>query len=417
MSSTPAQRLARALNALLMDDGQVCLPTLGTFQLDRQPAVVNKLEHTAVPPSQTVQFNANLRLDDGRLQRYYDEHFPAGDMETVSGDDYISLPADLATVTTALDLRQSVTLPEIGRLFRHYDGRLSFTPSGTNFSADSYGLPVLTDIHPISRKERRGAAKPVVDPLAEPSRPRLASVLKNAATPAAEGTAAAAATADLPFYKRPAVRQYGLYALYAGLILLIGWLTFAILRNIPGFLGNDSARVDRTEIPSDRFNVPPPTRRPAPDVDASLVRPEEPPRLNDRPTLETRPENDAPRLPETNASDQETPAPTPAPDPPPRTSAPAPTPPAAANGENVAVIAIGLYGRARNVTKMENRLSDAGYEAYADREGALTRVGAYIRYRDPAELDAALADLKQRYTEDAFVLEINGRTLPREERR
>ena len=113
-------------------------------------------------------------------------------------------------------------------------------------------------------------------------------------------------------------------------------------------------------------------------VDAVRVRPEPPPRLADS-------------RPQTSVVE------------------PAPPPPVALAPENVAVIAIGLFGRERNVRKQTRRLTEAGYTPYTDQEGRNTRVGLTVRYRDESELRRVLADVRQRYTQDAFVMRINGR--------
>lgn len=123
-----------------------------------------------------------------------------------------------------------------------------------------------------------------------------------------------------------------------------------------------------------------------PAVAAARVRPEPPPRLAD-----SRPPPDPART---------TPA----------TLPQAPLPPtAAAAPENVAVIAIGLFGRERNVRKQVGRLTEAGYTPYTDQEGRNTRVGLTVRYRNEAELRRVLEEVRQRYTQDAFVMRINGR--------
>ena len=50
----------------------------------------------------------------------------------------------------------------------------------------------------------------------------------------------------------------------------------------------------------------------------------------------------------------------------------------------------------------------AGYVPYTEREGRNTRVGVQLRYATDAELRRALFDLRERYTPDAFIAQING---------
>ncbi len=58
-----------ALRTLLMEEGRVCLPGIGTLVVEAQPALVSLMEGRASPPSKYVSFNANLITDDGRLRQ------------------------------------------------------------------------------------------------------------------------------------------------------------------------------------------------------------------------------------------------------------------------------------------------------------------------------------------------------------
>ena len=94
--------------------------------------------------------------------------------------------------------------------------------------------------------------------------------------------------------------------------------------------------------------------------------------------------------------------------PPVETPTEATVPPPTAAPVNTAIIAIGLYGRQRNVAKQEGRLREAGYEPVTDPEGRNTRVGVKFMYDAPEDLRAALADIRSNFAEEAYVMRLNG---------
>ncbi|MEM9931698.1 MAG: hypothetical protein AAF840_17965, partial [Bacteroidota bacterium] len=143
---------------LLMEEDMVCLPGVGTLRLQAQPALLSSLDRQALPPSEMVNFNANLVLDDGRIVREIE------DSGLYSRQDAVLLLEEyLQNLRENLDAGRSVTLEGVGRLFKHHDGQIKFTPAGGNFSKDSFGLPPVA-LQPIIRteKERRAAADPML---------------------------------------------------------------------------------------------------------------------------------------------------------------------------------------------------------------------------------------------------------------
>ncbi|MBB4077935.1 hypothetical protein GGR28_000536 [Lewinella aquimaris] len=326
-----------ALRSILIEEGRVCLPGIGTLLVVGQPALVSLIEGKAKPPSARVDFNANLVVDDGRLEREV-PHLP-------------DLKAFLESTRHKLEAGGTVVLEGIGRLYRLSDGEIRFSPMAENFSKDSFGLPAVA-LKPILRKEKRPANE------RKRRTPRLPRRSKTA------GTELSDRTRRIIWYTTGLV----------GLVLAI-FLLFRIAGLFGTLVGGSDAQVSR-DIPAERLNVSPGPTIPAvppPTVDANQIRPQAPPKHNESPTK----------------------------------IAPA-TPPPAAPVMNEAIIAIGLYGRQRNVDKQTGRLREAGYTPYTDKEGRNTRVGVRITYREDAELNRALADIRSRYTEDAFVMRVNG---------
>ena len=84
------------------------------------------------------------------------------------------------------------------------------------------------------------------------------------------------------------------------------------------------------------------------------------------------------------------------------------TPEEVAPVNNQAIIAIGLYGRQRNVDKQVRRLSEDGYTPYTREEGRLTRVGIQFPYAGEENMQQLLRDIQRKYAEEAFVMMVNG---------
>ncbi len=334
-----------ALRSILMEEGRVCLPGIGTLVTQEQPAVLSLIEGKALPPSARISFNANLILDDGRLSRELEESSEATRFLQHTGETLAS--------------GHAVILEGIGKLYQHHDGEIRFTPGAENFSKVSFGLPTLA-VQPILRKEK---------PPRKPSGPSRRAARRSARASRTPGLLSLNAS-----QKRKLWYAVGLTALLVGIFLV-----FRIIGSVSALGGGDAGAASATQIPRERLNVPP-RDAPAPPatVGAASVQPGPPPRLNAPPLA---PPGD-------------------------RVGTPAAVTP------DIAVIAIGLFSRQRNVDKTTRRLEEAGYVPYTDREGRNTRVGVTVTYTAPAALQRALADIRDRYTEDAFVMRINGEEQP-----
>ncbi|MTB50215.1 hypothetical protein [Lewinella sp. W8] len=365
------EQIVTAIRELLMEEGKVGLPGLGTLQLAPQPALISPVEGKALPPSERVTFNENLVLDDGKILQYL--------ISTTEIDPQVlekELKLFLASTSEALDAGRSFTIEGVGRLFKHYDGQMRFTASGDNYSKDSFGLPEIA-LQPVVRTEKRRSST-ADDPML------------------VTGTAAGQSTPKSNLLQDPALRQILWYVAAVLGVILLAVILWRLAQTIAGTSEEDPLEPQATEIPDDRLNVPPPAtsvRPTPPPVDADRVRPDDPPRLNQPPTRPEEPSGEVP------SSTEE-----PAPVTPPRTPSTTPSP----GSPNVAIIATGLYGQDRNVEKNLRRIKEAGYEAYSRPEGRLTRVGIRLSYDTEEELFEALNVIRSRFTSDAFVTEING---------
>ena len=226
-----------SLRALLMEEGRVCLPGIGTLLVVEQPAMVSLMEGKAAAPCARVAFNANLVVDDGRLRREVGADEAAGFVRQTR---------------ESLDAGRTVLLDGIGKLYQHQTGEVRFSPGAGNFSKDTFGLPDI-DVKPIVRKEK----------------------------PAATETEAPPAPNQEVVPASPAWHQkYDGAAWYVAALLGLLLILYLLFR-LGGAIGEalsseDDPRVERT--------VSPQTEAPSAEattIDANTVRPEAPPRLNE----------------------------------------------------------------------------------------------------------------------------------------
>jgi cell division septation protein DedD len=70
-------------------------------------------------------------------------------------------------------------------------------------------------------------------------------------------------------------------------------------------------------------------------------------------------------------------------------------------GQQSYVIIVGVFGNPDNVKQLIDDIYDAGYEPYTEKAGKLTKVGVQRTYRSEAEIEAAIKDVRKRFTEDA----------------
>ncbi len=70
-------------------------------------------------------------------------------------------------------------------------------------------------------------------------------------------------------------------------------------------------------------------------------------------------------------------------------------------GQQSYVIIVGVFGNPDNVKQLIDDIYDAGYEPYTEKAGKLTKVGVQRTYRSEAEIEAAIKDVRKRFTKDA----------------
>jgi cell division septation protein DedD len=92
-----------------------------------------------------ISFNENLTINDGLLvQKICRDYGLSTEQASKEVQEFID------KTTIALEQREIITLPGIGRLYKNYAQKVQFLPDNTNFNTESYGLPPL-QFSPIIR--------------------------------------------------------------------------------------------------------------------------------------------------------------------------------------------------------------------------------------------------------------------------
>ena len=368
-----AKDWSQAVVNVLIDAGRVSLPGLGTFQLAPQEALVDPIDRKALPPDSSVTFNPNLVLDDGRLVQYLRDH------------SQLSVAAATQEVNNfcqqlleRIEAGENVHLPGLGHLRKDYKGSFQFAPGRNRFDKTHFGLPEIP-LEPVIRQSASGAA--TITTLSAPGASKLATPPPITKTPGP----VAPATQPAPQLRQRDEEKGRLQRIALWL------LGITILLIAAGLLIDGASRNSNTLSGPDRPAVTNPTDDAFTRIPEGEQRAYEP----DPATITSDNQEEDPTTTENNTS--------------PSSNTP-PVQPAVVT--HSAVIAIGQYGQASNVSRAERRVEAAGYQLYSRRNGSLTRVGVAVTYETEAELQRLLEEVRRRLDiPEAFVMIKDGRSL------
>lgn len=352
--------------AVLMNENQLGIAGIGTFTLHRQAALVTPFEGRVSPPSRKVGFNSNLKIDDGKLSRHLRDTYRLS-----AEDAQAKIEAFVSSLIGQIDAGNIVHLGDLGSFSRSPGGEIRFNSGKHNFDKSNFGLPEVA-LTPIVRPERVKAAATTNSSTALPTAVAATVTSIPPITPVSEHAKEDTLAVIWLF-----LRDNILYIAAGSALLFVLGLWYINKRDNQPRLPDDP-RVNTAPIPlpesEDRVNV-----SPRPEVEeVPFTPPSDPVIEQSEPTVNV--------------------APTPRPEP---TKPVEVTPP---TDSNTAIIAVGRFGRQANVDKTKRRITDAGYTPYSKRENGLTRVGVQVDYISDAQLERALADIRRRFTQDAFII-------------
>ncbi|MCB9349809.1 MAG: SPOR domain-containing protein [Lewinellaceae bacterium] len=326
---------------LLYEHHSVNIPGLGGFVSSYKAATADQVQGEVYPPSQALNFNANLVADDGLLAQHL--HEKLGISLT---DAHQAVEGYVNEVKEAIGRRNIVVFPKVGRLYKDYEQNLQFLADTTNFNLDSYGLPTL-HFYPIARSAVQGSS--VRPPNGQPQ--------------VAKAGAAVVKTRFLNNGLAIAV------SIAAVVVLIVAYFLF--------FYRSSGGGENAQRLPTSRVNVSPS------QADGQTVAPSGPSEDTDESlTEDSYLGEDAPTGPEELDTEGATTAP----------------------GQKYFVIGIGVFSNEENVQRLIERIYKAGYEPFTEPKGNLTRVGIQKAYSNESEIQATLRDVQKKFSKDAKVL-------------
>lgn len=333
------------ISHLLYEHDSVAIPGLGSFVAHYKPAYTDQVQGELHPPAKDIQFNGNLVTDDGLLADYVCRHHGIPLQQAQQ-----AVQGYAQQIRAAIDRREIVVLPKLGRLYKDFEKKIQFLADGVNFNTDSYGLPMV-HFYPVLRTAPSAGKKPVA-----------------AAKPQA--------VASAPLFKR-AIDNL----LNNSLGLIIG-LTVVVAGISIYFLFFNPRNGLSSQLPPDsRVNVSPASELPPTSADGLDNEDDD----LDKDEGYSNGAAPSPGAGAGEAFDSESPTPAP--------------------GQRFFVISVGVFGNQENVERMIKRIYDAGYEPYVEEMGKLTRLGIQRAYSSEADIQKTLQDVQKKLTKDAKVIQ------------
>lgn len=149
--------LIRHIELLLLENDCVVVPGLGGFITHHVPATWSDDKSTLFPPTRTIGFNPQLKMNDGTLVQSYMESY-----DTDFPDATRILQKDVEEFIDQLHKDGNVDMEGIGNLSLSSQNAYTFSPyEDVIFSPTLYGLDTL-EINELSVLEKNVAATPVL---------------------------------------------------------------------------------------------------------------------------------------------------------------------------------------------------------------------------------------------------------------
>lgn len=332
--------ISKHIVELLYVRDSVIIPGLGGIIASYHPASIDHVQGQIHPPTKKLSFNENLLINDGVLVAYIQEENKAS-YELVESH----LSDFVFRIKEKLDQKEIVFFPEIGRLYKDYEGSLKFLQDNTNFNTDAFGLPDLM-FYPILRTKEQAFQN-----MGKPYMPEGRNGQRKL---------------------NPA--KFRRYAAVGAPFLFIAFLIFAVF-SVYQFQKNKSQadNLGAQKIPvetrinqkpsANRFSVIDAFNKEKPIEEEIIIEPE----IKENETIDTE-------------------------------SATVPL------EQKEAVIIIGAFSKKEGVETRVKDIYDFGYDAYQDKKGRLTRVGVQFAYQEKSEIKKMLDILRDEFDERAWIL-------------
>lgn len=352
-----------SIGELLYERDSVIVPGFGGFVSNYQQANIDHVQGLLHPPAKQLDFNDNLSLNDGVLVDYLQKKYQVTEIEALDAvNDFVLQTKE------ALENREIVVFPKIGRLYLDFEQQFKFLQDNTNFNADSYGLPTV-QFYPVVRYQR-SAVREI----------HTTAVKNNWRNP----------------LRGNSNRISSWFQTSMPWIILLSIIIIALSIY---FINREPTRIaenNREPLPSERVNTPP-ERNPPAEERIIVEQPEEQPEQSEEQLGDEQPVDDL-------AEEEET-----IPTPPVERTRPRPEldteAPTVAPNIELGVVIIGAFRNLDNAEDLIEEVYAAGYDAYSDVNGRSTRVGVQISYSSQAELERRLEEIREVFNSSAWILD------------
>lgn len=380
MSIAHLDAITKSILELLRERHRVVIPNFGAFTGIYESAEVDRAQKSLTPPTLRIDFQRELRSNDGLLIAQLIEQYgwPPEEAEK-------RLAAFVEEAERRLARRQMIPFPGLGKLYIDFDKRYKFIQESGNLNKATFGLPEvsLTSLPTAQNMPSEANAsgdneKPIeANETASPQKQTSPKADNPASVNSRQAQANSANQASWLNSSMPWVLLMLLIILLVSGYFL--WKKFGQKNN----------------------SAPPQTEDAAAGADKGLA--QQPGTTEDELLFEDDAEDLADLQYEEEMVTEETAAlqnegegiPSGYDD------SEAPTlPPDVQEG----IIIIGSFTQPKNAERLIQRLYEDGYDAYSDRRGGRTRVGIRFTYRGEAELMDYLEQMKNKYNVDAWVL-------------
>lgn len=337
--------VASCISSILYQQDTVVVPGLGSFSSAYKPATVDYVQGIIFPPSRQLAFSPECAAGDDSLIKALLQKYALSTEEAA-----ITLRDFARQTKEALDNKEVVMLPKIGRLYKGHE-TIQFIQDTTNYYLKGYGLP-SAHFFPIIRQEE----KPTPLPLPLNSTPE--QILK-------------------PVPLRGRLLPLFIPILFAAALTVVGFSLFISQKNKEVILG-----IQR--LPAELHLNKKPETVLQEETTARVDKPEQRSLASMIPMVQEK----GGSVEGEYGSPVDTEGPTLAPN------------------QHECVIIIGQFSKKEGVSKRVNEIYEIGFNAYTavNPKNNLTMVGVQFIYEDPDDVHKALTYLRRRFESSAWVL-------------
>lgn len=152
--------LFTAIEDLLQSKNTLLIPQIGTFSLEAVSAALYLQQNEVMPPKATLNFNPDLKEDDGVLLEYLYETQGVSKRTC-----QLLLDKWIAGILSDLQEKSSFQISNLGTLILDDNDVLKFEPIERNFDIATADLPILHNLNPVGRLQEQYTANPIVPEL------------------------------------------------------------------------------------------------------------------------------------------------------------------------------------------------------------------------------------------------------------